>query len=282
MSISRRNLLQVTASGALLAGCAPGGEPAAGGHGPAASSASTPASMPASMPGSSASPRSASSAPATAEATPSASPGALPPLPPGLPDQIEHGPRDRPRVALTFHGQGEPAQATALLAEAERAGARVTVLAVGSWLDTYPQLARRVLDGGHELGNHTQTHRNIGAMDVAAATAEIEDCAQRLRRLTGSRGRWFRPSQARLTTALVVRLARQAGYPHLLSYDVDPLDYTDPGAEQVRAATARQVGNGSVISLHFGHPGTVAALPGILDDLHRRGLRAVTTSELLA
>jgi peptidoglycan/xylan/chitin deacetylase (PgdA/CDA1 family) len=205
----------------------------------------------------------------------------VPPLPPGLPDQIEHGPRDRPRVALTFHGQGEPALATALLAEAEKAGARVTVLAVGAWLDTYPQLARRVLNGGHELGNHTQTHGDIGAMDAASATAEIEGCAERLRRLTGSRGRWFRPSQARMATPLVVELARRAGYPHLLSYDVDPLDYTDPGAGQVRAAVAARARAGSVVSLHFGHSGTVAALPGILDDLHRRGLRAVTTSELL-
>lgn len=80
----------------------------------------------------------------------------------------------------------------------------------------------------------------------------------------------------------MVRLARQAGYPHLLSYDVDPRDYSDPGADAVRSETARLTRNGSVVSLHFGHAGTVAALPGILDDLHRRGIRAVTTSELLA
>ncbi|MEE4545951.1 polysaccharide deacetylase family protein [Streptomyces sp. V4-01] len=264
-SISRRDLFQVTASGALLAGCADGAR-TPGAAAPSARSA----------------PSRAATSPVPAPATPSAAAAAAArPLPPGLPDQIEHGPADRPLVALTFHGQGEPDLAEALLTEAERAGARLTVLAVGSWLDTYPQLARRVLDGGHELGNHTQTHADIGAMGAAAATAEIEGCAQRLRRLTGSRGRWFRPSQARLTTPLVVRLARQAGYPHLLSYGVDPLDYTDPGAEPVRAAVARQAGPGSVVSLHFGHRGTVAALPGILDDLHRRGLRAVTTSELL-
>ncbi|SFF00469.1 Peptidoglycan/xylan/chitin deacetylase, PgdA/CDA1 family [Actinacidiphila alni] len=264
MSISRRNLLQVTASGALLAGCADG-RPSGAAPAPAPSaSEATPTSK----------------APSPSRTTPGTS-AALPPLPPGLPDQIEHGPRDRPRLALTFHGQGEPAQAEALLTEAEKAGARVTVLAVGSWLDTYPRLARRILDGGHELGNHTQTHGDIGAMDAAAATAEIEGCAERLRKLTGSRGRWFRPSQARMATPLVVRLAQRAGYPHLLSYDVDPLDYTDPGAGQVRAAVAAQARAGSVVSLHFGHSGTVAALPGILDDLHRRGLRAVTTSELL-
>ncbi|MBY8876394.1 polysaccharide deacetylase family protein [Actinacidiphila acidipaludis] len=254
--ISRRDLLQVTASGALLAGCASGSrDPAA------------------------ATPSATADAPAGPAAGPSPTPGQGAAT--ALPDQIEHGPRDRAMVALTFHGQGEPALATALLTEAEKAGARLTVLAVGTWLDAYPQLARRVLDGGHELGNHTQTHGDIGAMSANEASAEITGCAQRLHKLTGSQGRWFRPSRARLTTPLVVRLARQAGYPHLLSYDVDPLDYTDPGAGQVRAAVAAQARNGSVVSLHFGHSGTVTALPGILDDLHRRGLRAVTTSELL-
>lgn len=248
--ISRRNLL-VTASGSALSGCL------GGPHAPSAA------------------------APGQAGGTGTPVPGQEKPLPPGLPDQIEHGPRDRRDVALTFHGQGDPELAGALLAAAEKAGARLTVLAVGTWLDAHPEVAERILRGGHELGNHTQNHVAIDSLDEAAAAAEIERCARRLEKLTGSRGRWFRPSQTRLTTPLVVRLARRAGYPHVLSYDVDSLDWTDPGPAAVRARLAGQAGPGSVVSLHFGHPGTVAALPGILDDLHRRGLRAVTTSELL-
>ncbi|MBV9024747.1 MAG: polysaccharide deacetylase family protein [Streptomycetaceae bacterium] len=204
-----------------------------------------------------------------------------PPLPASLPPQITNGPRDRALVALTFHGQGDPKLATALLSEAERAGAQLTVLAVGSWLDAYPEMAHRVLDGGHELGNHTQNHLAICDMSADEASAEITGCAQRLQKLTGSISRWFRPSQAQYATPLVEQLARTAGYPHVLSYDVDSLDYTDPGADAVRNNVLRAVGRGSVVSLHFGHTGTVEALPAVLDGLSHRGLRAVTTSELL-
>lgn len=112
---------------------------------------------------------------------------------PGLPVQIAHGPRNGRAVALTFHGRGDPKMATALLGEAERAGARVTVLAVGDWLDEQPAMARRILDGGHELGNHTMHHRNICALPAAEAYAEITRCADRLRALTGTIGSWFRP-----------------------------------------------------------------------------------------
>ncbi|MFG2136694.1 polysaccharide deacetylase family protein [Streptomyces sp. NPDC048650] len=200
---------------------------------------------------------------------------------PGGPAQITHGPRDGRAVALTFHGRGDPKLASALLGEAERAGARVTVLAIGDWLDEQPAMARRILDGGHELGNHTMHHRNICAMPAADAYAEITRCADRLHRLTGSIGSWFRPSQAQRATDLVTRLARRAGYPHVLSYDLDSLDSTDPGAPAVRRTVLDGIGPGSVVSLHLGHAGTVAALPPILDGLRRRGLRAVTTTELM-
>ncbi|WP_234339883.1 polysaccharide deacetylase family protein [Streptomyces sp. NRRL F-3307] len=201
---------------------------------------------------------------------------------PGHPAQITHGPRTRPQVALTFHGQGDPALARALLDTAEQRGARLTVLAVGTWLDQHPDLARRILDGGHDLGNHTQRHIGVNTLPEAEARREITDCAERLKRLTGSIGTWFRPSRAPVASPLVARLARAAGYPHVLSYDVDSLDYTRPGAAAVTREILAGVRNGSVVSLHFGYPDTLTALPDVLTELDRRGLRAVTTTELLS
>ncbi|MEV5239380.1 polysaccharide deacetylase family protein [Streptomyces cinnamoneus] len=267
--LHRRTVLRVVAGGAL-AGAA--GAAAAGCDGERPARGVRP-SQPQRTPSPTGPPRGAG--------VPPGPPLLLPGLPPGLPAQIDHGPRRGRAVALTFHGRGDAKSATAALAEAERAGARVTVLAVGDWLDAEPRMARRVLDGGHELGNHTMRHLSICSMPEKAAYAEITECADRLRRLTGGIGRWFRPSRAQRATDLVVRLARRAGYPHVLSYDVDSLDFTDPGAEAVRRAVLNAVRPGSVVSLHFGHAGTVAALPAILDGLHRRGLRAVTTTELL-
>ncbi|WP_225823003.1 polysaccharide deacetylase family protein [Streptomyces naphthomycinicus] len=261
-STHRRDVLRagagLVAGGALTAGC---------GSGPAAP------------------PPAALSVPSR---TPSASPSPPPrtaPAPrafPGRPAQITHGPRTRPQVALTFHGQGDPALAHTLLTTAEGHGARLTVLAVGTWLDAHPDLARRVLDGGHDLGNHTQRHIGINTLAEADARREITDCADRLDRLTGSIGTWFRPSRAPAASPLVTRLARAAGYPHVLSYDVDSLDYTSPGAAAVTRKVLAEVRNGSVVSLHFGYPDTLAALPDVLTELGRRGLRAVTTTELLS
>ncbi|WP_042409201.1 polysaccharide deacetylase family protein [Streptacidiphilus carbonis] len=273
--LDRRGLLRIAAIGAagsLTAACSDSsGAPHAG----TAAADATPDAASSALP-------SARASAAAGAATGSAAPGTPPALAAGLPFEITGGPRTRPAVALTFHGQGDPAIAKAVLAEAERADARVTVMAVGSWLDEYPEMAARILDGGHELGNHTQNHGPISTMGAQQAYTEIARCAARLKQLTGSPGRWFRPSQAQDCTATVAAQARRAGYTHCLSYDLDSLDYTDPGSAAVTRTVLDAVHPGSLVSMHFGHSGTVSAMPGILDGLHRRGLRPVTTSELLS
>jgi peptidoglycan/xylan/chitin deacetylase (PgdA/CDA1 family) len=194
--------------------------------------------------------------------------------------EVSQAPGVTDAVALTFHGDGSPELAQALLAEAEKADARLTVLAVGQWLAQYPQMAERVLKGGHELGNHTENHLDIDAMSESRAYDEIELCAQRLEQLTGSRGRWFRQSQAQHASNSVRAAATRAGYGTLLSYDLDPLDYTDPGTTTIERNVLNQIHGGDVVSMHLGHPETVTALPVILAGLAKRGLRAVTASEL--
>lgn len=200
---------------------------------------------------------------------------------PGLPFRIAHGPRDRPRVALTFDGRGAPDLARAALARCEQAGARVTVLAVGTWLAEHPGLARRILDGGHEIGNHTEHHVDLASLDEHAAYEEIAACARRLRRLTGSIGTWFRPSPTAYASPLLQRLAQRAGYPHVLGCDVESLDHAATRVAAVTRKVAGELRNGSVVELSLGRPVTVDALPLLLAEIGRRGLHAVTATELL-
>ncbi|MEK2490548.1 polysaccharide deacetylase family protein [Kitasatospora purpeofusca] len=221
-------------------------------------------------------------APDAAAASAPPVPPVLPPLAAGTPFEVAYGPRSGRNVALTCHGSGDPALATALLETAEKRGVGLTVMVVGSWLDQQPQMARRILDGGHELGNHTQNHQNISAMSPDRARDEIAQCAERLQRLTGSIGRWFRPSAAQYATPMVREQARAVGYEHVLAFDVDPRDYADPTAAELQRRVLNSVRGGSVVALHLGHRCTVDALPGILDGLAKAGLTPVTASRLCA
>ena len=187
----------------------------------------------------------------------------------------------RREVALTFHGAGDPGLARQVLEVLARGDAAVTVLAVGTWLARYPGVARMVTDLGHELGNHTWSHQTMSKLSVSAQREEIVRCRDRIVALTGGPGAFFRQSAAQHATATQLTLAAAAGYPRVLSYDVDSLDYIDPGPEVVRRQL-RSAKPGSVVSMHLGHQGTLAALPGVLTDLKNNQLRAVSATRLFA
>jgi peptidoglycan/xylan/chitin deacetylase (PgdA/CDA1 family) len=195
---------------------------------------------------------------------------------------IVHGSRAGQGVALTFHGAGDPAIARRVLTTLADASATATVFAVGRWLEQNPTLAREVLDAGHELGNHTYRHLAMRTLRPGQAVAEVARAALVLRRLVGNHGSWFRPSGTPDSTPTIREAARRSGYAVCVSYDVDSLDWTDPGAAAVVRRVLGQAQPGSIVSMHLGHPGTVEALPVILAGLAHRRLRPVTVTEVLA
>jgi peptidoglycan/xylan/chitin deacetylase (PgdA/CDA1 family) len=193
--------------------------------------------------------------------------------------EVDHAGSGRPQVALTFHGAGDLDLAHRVLSLLHDRGAAVTVLAVGTWLAQYPDAARLVTGLGHELGNHTWSHPDLAALGRDGVRTEIERCRDRIAAATGGPGAFFRPSQAQHASPEIRAIAAAAGYPTVLSYDVDSRDFTDPGPAVVRRNVGA-VNAGGVVSMHLGHPGTLAALPGLLDDLAARGLTPVTASTL--
>lgn len=195
--------------------------------------------------------------------------------------EVMTGPTSKPQVALTFHGAGDLSLATAILQIVKDRKARITVMAIGTWLQDNPQMAKTILAGGHELGNHTYQHLDINSLPADQITSEIVRCRDVLTKLTGSPGAYFRQSQAQHASDQVKTLAGAAGYATCLSYDLDSMDYTDPGGPAVRSALKAAV-PGAIVSMHLGHQSTVDALPGVLDDLRSRGLAPVTVSTLLA
>ena len=222
-------------------------------------------------------------APKPSEPKPSPSPSAPAPTTTavsGPATEVIRSDSGRPQVALTFHGAGDLTITRQVLDVVKQHGAQITVLAVGTWLMQHPDAARMVRDGGHELGNHTWSHPALSGYAPEPMYAEIQRCRDKLAELTGSPGTFFRQSQGQHATHEELVEAGKAGYSRVLSYDVDSLDWKDPGPAAIRAAVAKARA-GSVISMHLGHPGTVAALPGILTDLVGRGLTPVTASELL-
>lgn len=198
---------------------------------------------------------------------------------------VVKGNGDDDRIALTFHTNGDLGLAKRLVDVMAEHDAVMTCFVIGNWLEANPDWGRRLLDGGHELANHTYTHPDFAGLSPTAMRTEITKCRDALQKLSGEAGRWFRPSGTSDGTATpsaaVLAAAGDSGYGLVAGWDIEPYDYQDPGASAVRDRTLAGAHGGGVVSLHFGHQGTVDALPAILDGLADKRLRTVRLSELL-
>lgn len=191
-----------------------------------------------------------------------------------------HGNRDIKEVALTFddgpHGQSRPE----ILAILKRYGVHATFFDVGKNMKAHPELVLQTIAEGHEIANHTDTHRRLDGLSAKERHREINDADITYTRLTGKHMNLLRPPGMRYNDD-VLRDARSMGYV-TVGYTTASGDFDIHEAPEVIAAkTLHWIQNGSILLLHD-YPGTASALPQILDTLKARGYRCVTASELLA
>ncbi len=255
--LSRRSIL-ATVGAAVLAGCGVGG--ARQGVGRTRPRRPTPT--------------------ATQTPIPTAAPTTTP-APRGPATYIANGSRAADGVALTFHGSGDVGLTQELLASARRLSAPITVFGVGTWMQANPTIAQQIVADRHTLGNHTYTHPELGSLNASAVADEIQRCATVLDGLEGNNGRWFRPSGIVIPTALILGQAGLAGYPVSVGYDVDPLDYQDPGSSVIVTRVTQALRPGSIVSLHTGHAGTVEAFPALVQLIRARNLKPVLIGDLV-
>lgn len=199
---------------------------------------------------------------------------------------VPSGRPGRKQVALTFHTAGTRARFRELVDALAARSTPITAFMVGQWLEANLDLGRQLRDAGHELANHTYTHPTFARLTPPEMSDEIARCRAVVAKINGDGGRWFRPSGTddgvTPPSAAVLAAAGAGEYPTVVGYDIDSLDFKDPGADAVASRTIGSLHDGAIVSLHFDHQGTIDALPRILDAIAARGMKPVTLSTLLS
>jgi peptidoglycan-N-acetylglucosamine deacetylase len=189
--------------------------------------------------------------------------------------------RKKKLVALTFDGgpSGFTPKIDRIL---QRKHVRSTFFWVGSRIEGWGQVVRRVARQGHEIANHSWFHDDLTGLPADEVRRQLARTNRRLSRLTGDRPRVFRPPYGAVD-AQVRGVAADLGMRTVL-WDADSLDWTSPGCERIAALVRQRVHHRSIVLLHDGggdRRQTVCALPRVIRDLRSRGYRFVTVSELL-
>lgn len=191
-----------------------------------------------------------------------------------------HGANDHKRIALTFDDAPSERTSDAVLAEKN---VKASFFMIGENMARHPQAAQRIAAAGHELGNHSYSHRRFLLRSQAYIAREIED-TNALIRAAGYHGPiHFRPPYGKKLLGLPWYLAR-----HNITtvmWDSEPARHQPPTAEAITAAALAQAHNGAIILLHPFCPDACRAereaLPHIIDGLRAQGYTLTTVSELL-
>jgi peptidoglycan-N-acetylglucosamine deacetylase len=184
------------------------------------------------------------------------------------------------RVAFTFDDGPDPASTPAFLELLAARGVSATFFLLGSMVDRCPELARRIVAAGHEVGVHGYEHRNLLLRGPKSTMDDVTRATEVIATATGTTPQRYRPPYGILSTASLVA-ARRLG--------LRPVLWTAWGRDWTATATAASIGrtvrgglrSGGTVLLHDSDctaaPGswrnTLAALPALLDHCAERGWR---------
>ncbi len=209
--------------------------------------------------------------------------------PPAHPTLFRMGGSAGNKVCLTFDDGPDSEWTPAILDILKERGVKAAFFVVGSEADRNPDLIRRMVEEGHEVGNHSFTHPNLAKAPDPLVRLELNANQRLVESLVGKSITLFRPpynadsQPANMEELVPIEVAQSLGYMTVLE-SIDPRDWdrADAGKILQRAKDARAEGH--IILLHDGggdRSATVEALPAIIDYLQERGDEIVTVGQLV-
>ncbi|HXG63763.1 MAG TPA: polysaccharide deacetylase family protein, partial [Blastocatellia bacterium] len=177
-------------------------------------------------------------------------------------------------VALTFDDGPTPEGTAQVLAMLRQRQTKATFFLIGAELEQRPELGRQIAEEGHEIGNHSYSHKRMVLKTPSFIREEIERTDQLIRDTGYSGPIHFRPPNGKKLVLLPYYLSR-AGRKTIMC-DVEPDSYPEVAqdAEKIVNHVLERVRPGSIILLHVMYKSreqSLKAVPGIVDGLKERG-----------
>ncbi len=188
---------------------------------------------------------------------------------------------DGPYIAMTFDDGPHATNTPKLLEIAAKRHIKLTFFVLGECVEQNPDVLRREVAEGHEIGNHSWSHPNLAKLSDADVRSQLQRTEDIIVKTAGIKPKLMRPPYGELTKRQRMLVNHELGYKVIL-WDVDPLDWKRPGPNVVAQRIIAGARPGSIILSHDIHPPTIAAMPQVFDALLAKGFKFVTVSELLA
>ncbi|WP_276358287.1 polysaccharide deacetylase family sporulation protein PdaB [Cohnella caldifontis] len=201
---------------------------------------------------------------------------------PHPPAAVYSVPTERKVVALTFDISWGDKRAAPILDVLQNKNVKnVTFFLSSPWSKTHPDLVKRMVDAGYEIGSHGHKHDNYSTYDEEEIRKQIATAHSMLTELTGTAPKLIRMPNGDFDKR-VLRVADNMGY-KVIQWDTDSLDWQNPGVDTIVQRVVGSAHPGDIILLHASDSckQTHEALPIIIDQLRSQGYDFVTVGQLL-
>lgn len=162
---------------------------------------------------------------------------------------------------------------------AERHGCKVTFFVTGRWLAQDPQIARRICERGHQIGNHTWDHVALANCPPAKIRDQLKRVNDLIVKSGGKRPTVFRPPYGS-HNATVDKIAAELGM-KVTMWDIDPRDWAGGPGQKTLSTIFSQLKPGRLILIHEVH-NTYEVLDQLFAGLQQRGYTSVRVDQLPA
>ena len=188
---------------------------------------------------------------------------------------------DEKKVALSFDAAWGNEDTREILDILKKHDIHVTFFMTGGWVENYPDDVKAIYEAGHDLGNHSENHKNMSQLSEEEKTQELMNVHNKVKELTGVEMNLFRPPYGDYDDAVILN-ATKNGY-YTIQWDVDSLDWKDYGVDSIidTVVNHKNLGNGSIILCHNGAKYTKDALEDVITGLKEKGYEIVSVSELI-
>ena len=187
--------------------------------------------------------------------------------------------REDNKVSISFDAAWGTEFSRELLDILDEYGIKTTFFVVKFWVEENPEMAREIVNRGHELGNHSATHPQVGNLSAAAIEQEIMSTHEVIKDITGFEPVLFRPPFGHYTEHML-GVMESLGY-YTIQWDIDSLDWKERGVEDIVLRVTQRAASGSIVLFHNNAKYVSQALPHILDDFKARNLQVVPISQLI-
>jgi len=184
-------------------------------------------------------------------------------------------------VTLTFDDGPDPSYTGPILDILKEKKVSATFFVLGEGVDANPDLLRRMLKEGHEIGNHGYTHDYSQRYSQYKTLDEIRHTDKAVYAATGVHTYYYRPPGG-FTSKRVTEIINRNGYEVIL-WSADSSDWRKPGVNRIKKNVLTNVFPGAIVLFHDGggmRSQTVEALGQVIDQLRSNGYRFVTLREL--